>query len=439
MIFEVIKKELKQSIPSSEYERYIKNLNYNEKKSKSDLCYLETINPLVAGWIKTKYATKIADFFETHTKIRPKIEISVKSKKNSRKKLQESHISETKTSKSTKLNPSYTFDSFVVGSSNQFAYSIGKTITENPAGTYNPVFIYGGVGLGKTHLLQAIGNEYNNKKKTVIYLTAEQFMNDFVYNLQNHSMQRFREKYRNCDLLLIDDIQFLSRKEETQQEFFHTFEELHKNDKQIVLTADKFPRQIAGLEDRLKSRFQWGQVVDIQTPELETKIAIIKKKCEIDQIYLDSEIIQFIATSIDENIREIEGIIIKLNAFSKMIGKPIDLELAKDTLKDHIKEKKENITIEEIIDTVSKENNIKPSEIRSRSRVNKIVMARRMVFYLTRELTHNSMPTIAKYFGMKDHSAVSKALKKVDEMIESDANFKSKIELLSNKISSKDD
>lgn len=439
MIFDVIKKELQSSIPQTEFDRYIKNLNYNEKKSKSDLCVLETINPLVAGWIKTKYSTKIADFFETHAKVRPKIEIVVKSKSKGSKKVSEKIVTETKTSKSTKLNPSYIFDSFVVGSSNQFAYSIARSITENPAGTYNPVFIYGGVGLGKTHLLQAVGNAYNSNEKTVIYLTAEQFMNDFVYNLQNHTMDRFRDKYRNCDLLLIDDIQFLSGKEETQQEFFHTFEELHKNKKQIVLTADKFPKQIAGLADRLKSRFQWGQVVDIQAPELETKIAIIKKKCEIDQIYLDNEIIQFIATNIDENIREIEGIIIKLNAFSKMIGKNIDLELAKDTLKDHINEKKENVTIEEIIETVSKEINVKPSEIRSKSRVNAIVMARRMVFYLTRELTHNSMPTIAKYFGMKDHSAVSKALKKVDEMIDSDANFKNKIDLLSNKISSKDD
>lgn len=439
MFFETVKKELQNSISQNEFDRYIKNLNQNVRKSKSNLVVLETSYPLIAGWIKTKYSSKIADLFESHAKIRPNIEIVVKNSKKSKGVVAEKIVSETKSAKSTKLNPSYTFESFVVGSSNEFAYSICKSIIKNPAGTYNPVFIYGGVGLGKTHLLQAVGNAILDENRTIIYLTAEQFMNDFVYNLQNHTMDRFREKYRNCDMLLIDDIQFLSGKERAQEEFFHTFEELHKNKSQIVLTADKIPKQIAGLEDRLKSRFQWGQVVDVQAPELETKIAIIKKKCEIDQIHLDDDIIKFIATNIDENIREIEGIIIKLNAFSKMIGKKIDLELTKETLKDHINEKKDNITIDDIIKTVSSELNVKPSEIKSKSRVQTIAKARWMVFHLTRELTHNSMPTIAKYFGMKDHSAVSKALKKIDGMIDEDANFKSKIELLSNKISAKDD
>jgi chromosomal replication initiator protein len=439
MIFDIIKSELQNNISENEFNKYIKNLKQNTKKSKSDLIVLEALNPLVAGWIKTKYASKIADLFESKAKSRPKIEIIVKNSKKTTNKLIEKISIENRGTKSTKLNPSYTFESFVVGSSNEFAYSICKSVLNNPAGTYNPVFIYGGVGLGKTHLLQAVGNSFDPEKNIIIYLTAEQFMNDFVYNLQNHTMDRFRDKYRNCDLLLVDDIQFLSGKERAQEEFFHTFEELHKNKKQIVLTADKIPKQIAGLEDRLKSRFQWGQVVDVQAPELETKIAIIKKKCEIDQIHLDDDIVKYIATNIDENIREIEGIIIKLHSFSKLLGKTLDLELTKEMLKDHINEKKENITIEEIIKIVSSELNIKPSEIKSKSRVQTVANARRMVFYLTRELTHNSMPTIAKYFGMKDHSAVSKALKKVDEMINEDGNLKTKIELLSNKISAKDE
>lgn len=433
MIFDIIKKELKAIVSDLEFDRYIKNLSYSERRSSSDLCVIEVNNSLLLSWIRTKYSSKIADLFEEHTKIRPKVEIIIA--RNAKKGFKDKKAVLEQKFKSTKLNPSYTFDSFVVGPSNQFAYSIAKTVSQDIA--YNPVVIYGGVGLGKTHLLQAIGNAYD-QNKIIIYLTAEHFLNEFIYNIQHKTMDRFREKYRKCDLLLIDDIQFLSNKEETQQEFFHTFEELHKNEKQIILTSDKIPKQIAGLEERLKSRFQWGQVVDIQKPELETKIAIIKKKCKIDQVFLDNEIVEFIAKYIDENIREIEGIIIKLHSYSKMIGKDIDLELTKQILRDHIKEKKENITIEEIIKITSNELGVKQSEILSKSRVNKIVIARRIIFYISRELTHNSMPTIAKHFKMKDHSAVSKALKKIEEMIDEDANFKNKVHLLINKISSKD-
>ncbi len=437
MIFDNVKKELLQKIGESEYNKFIADLTYNEKKSKSNLCIIETSNPLIANWIKTKYSDKIADVFESLTKIKPSVEILVINKKQSQKTLKEKLTLENKMAKNTKLNPSYKFENFVVGPSNEFAYSIAQNVIKNPV-AYNPVFIYGGVGLGKTHLLHAIGNCFDPKEKVIIYITAEQFMNDFIHHLTNKTMDSFREKYRTCDLFLIDDVQFLSNKEGTQEEFFHTFEELYKNNKQIVLTADKFPKQIAGLEDRLSSRFSWGQTANIQAPELETKIAIIKKKCEIDQINLDNEIINYIATNIHDSIREIEGIIIKLNAYSKMIGKPISLEISKEILKDHIKEKKESISIDEIIKTVSNEFNIKPSEIKSKSRVNSIVIARRMVFYLTRKLTQNSMPTIAKYFSMKDHSAVSKALKKIDEMIVTDADFKNKLDLISNKISSKE-
>ncbi|MDQ1340186.1 MAG: chromosomal replication initiator protein [Campylobacterota bacterium] len=417
-----------------EFNRYLKNIRYIENQSKSDLVVLEVLNPFIASWIKTKYSEKIADLFEIETNVKPKIEIRIKSKKKQKVKIKEGLIQDIKLTKSTILNPAYTFNSFIVGHSNQFAYTVAKSVCEQPGKLYNPLFIYGGVGLGKTHLLQSIGNIFASQEKVVIYVTIEQFLNDFTDHLRNKTPDRFREKYRNCDLLVIDDIQFISGKEKIQEEFFHTFNELYQSKKQIVLAADKEPRNIAGLEDRLKSRFVWGQVADIQPPELETKIAIIKKKCELDFINLSNDVIEYIATNMDENIREIEGTIIKLNAFSKMIGQQITLEFTKEVLKEQIKEKKENITIDQIIEVVSKELNVKPSEIKSKSRSQSIVNARRIVIYLARNLTPNSMPIIANYFGMKDHTAVSHAMKKINEIINNDANFKVIISQLSNKI-----
>ena len=307
-------------------------------------------------------------------------------------------------------------------------------MAENPGKAYNPLFIYGGAGLGKTHLLHAIGNFNIKKNRIVIYTTIEQFLNDFTYHLRNETLEQFREKYRQCDILLIDDIQFLSGKERTQEEFFHTFNELHSHNKQIVLTSDQHPKKIAGLEERLKSRFEWGLIADIQLPELETKIAIIKKKCELDGIYLDNEVINYIAANMDSNIREIEGVILKLNAYSSLVGQRIDLSLAKNVLSEMQKEQQKNISLKDIVDIVSAELNIKPSEIKSKSRNRQIVSARRIVIYLARTLTPNSMPALAQFFGMKDHTSVSHAMKKVKEMMQQNEEFKLKINELAYKI-----
>jgi len=247
-------------------------------------------------------------------------------------------------------------------------------------------------------------------------------------------MDRFRDKFRECDLLLIDDIQFLSRKEQTQEEFFHTFNELHNANKQIVITADRAPNKIAGLVDRLKTRFEWGLMADIQPPGLETKIAIIQKKCELDGISLNSEIINYIATNMGDNIREIEGTIIKLNALSSMLNQEITLDFAQNAIKDQLKEKRDNVTIDDIVKLISKELNIKPSDIKSKKRTKNVVNARRIAIYLARNLTPNSMPQIAVYFGMKDHTAISHAMKKIHEIIDNDENFKVLLEELSNKV-----
>ena len=424
--------ELKKEISEIEYDRYIKKLVYDTKNSRSNLVYYNAPNMIVAKWVKTKYAEKIVHLFEIHNEVKPEIEITLG------KILKDIPLtkmpSEKSPSKSTLLNPSLTFESFIVGDSNQFAYTTAKSVAEKPGKQYNPLFIYGGVGLGKTHLLQAIGNYHIDLGKIVIYTTLEQFMNSFTSHLRSQTMDRFRDKFRECDLLLIDDIQFLSRKEQTQEEFFHTFNELYNSNKQIVMTADRAPNKIAGLVDRLRTRFEWGLMADVQAPGLETKIAIIQKKCELDGISLNAEIINFIATHMGDNIREIEGTIIKLNAMSSMLNQEITLDFAQNAIKDQLKEKKENVTIDDIVKIVSKELNIKPSDMKSKKRTKNIVNARRTAIYLAKNLTPNSMPQIAVYFGMKDHSAISHAMKKIHEIIDNDENFKVLLEELSNKI-----
>lgn len=441
MIFDVIQNLLKQEISKIDYERYIKQLSFDESKSKSDQVVLITSNPFVAKHIETKFSAKIAHLFELQTGTKPSVVILVGKKDGTNYPPEVSskvQAQVAKSSKSTILNPSFTFDSFVVGPSNQFAYNAALSASEKPGRDYNPLFICGGVGLGKTHLLNAIGNKLSQDGKSVIYSTIEQFMNDFTSHIRNQTMDRFRQKYRSCDLLLIDDVQFLSKKEQTQEEFFHTFNELLQHGKQIVMTSDKHPKKISGLDDRLISRFNSGLTADIQKPELETKIAIIQKKCELNGIPLDQDVVHYIAATLDDNIREIEGVIIKLNAFSKMMNQKISLDFAKSVLKDQIKETKDNITIEQIISVVSAELNVRPSEIRSKSRNSSIVNARRVVIYLTRTLTtQNSMTPLAEYLGMKDHTAVSHAFKKINSIIDEDATFASKMEELKTKIRTK--
>jgi chromosomal replication initiator protein len=423
---------LKEEITELEYNRYIQHLNYDVKKSNSDTAIYYAHNALVINWIKNKYADKIAHLFEVKTGNKVNVQITLKNKVDKRKKQKKS---EQKTTNSL-LNPSHSFSNFMVGGSNQFAYAAVKNVSENAGNVYNPLFIYGGVGLGKTHLMQAAGNVFQNEGKVVIYTTVEQFLNDFTRSLRNNSMERFREKYRSCDVLLIDDIQFLSNKELLQEEFFHTFEALKGDGKQIIFTADKHPKKIAGLEERLKSRFEWGLVADIQPPELETKIAIIEKKCEINKVELSKDIVNYIATVIDSNVREIEGILSKLHAYSQLMHVDIDLDFTKNVLKDQMNENRANIDMDMITQTVAKDLNIKPSEIKSKGRAKNIVYARRITIYICRELTQNTMPQLAQYFGMKDHTAISHTIRKINELIEVDEDFKLKINELTNKITS---
>ena len=428
-IFVKIKNSLKNENLVN-YNKFIKNLEFDENNSTSTHLIIKAPNIFIANFVKRKYLNKISELYEKETGIKPKIDIITKELNH--KPLSIEEIIQPITP--SVLIPEYTFESFIVGPSNQFAYTAAKSIAENPGRHYNPLFIYGGVGLGKTHLLQAVGN-YLKNHLNVLYVTSEQFMNEFTENIRMKTPEKFHEKYRNCDVLLIDDVQFFAGKERTQEEFFHTFNELYNQKKQICLTADRPPKKLYDLVDRLRSRFEAGLIVDIQPPELETKIEIIRKKCELNGIFLPEEIIEYIATKLDSNIREIEGMITKINAMSKILGiTEITLDFAKQALKEHIKDKKEIITLEDIIKLIAKEFNIKPSEIISKSRNKNIVAARRCAIYLAREFTKESTPIIAKYFGLKDHSAVSHAIKSFNKKLKEDSEFRIKIEELKNKI-----
>ena len=428
---------LKNKISLEEYKKFISPLRFDEKNSTSDNIVFLVPNKLLVKWIQKKYSHKIADEYEKLTGVKPRVNIQHHSFTNNVKNTSTQNTSNTDKGTSTILNSSYTFENFVVGPSNQLAFGAAQSTAMNPGQQYNPLFIYGGSGLGKTHLIQAIGNYAISHGASVIYTTSEQFLNDFLNNLRNHTMERFRKKYRQCDFLLIDDIQFLSKKEQTQEEFFHTFNELHRLHKQIVLTSDKPPKKIAGFEERLTTRFEWGLMADVQPPGLETKISIIRKKCELDNIYLDDDVINYIAAHMEDNIREIESAIIYLNAHANLLSKKITIDFAMDVMKDMIKERTINITLDDIIKVIARELNIKPSDIKSKKRAQPIVEARRIGIYLAKTLTpENKMRDLAEFFGLKDHTAVSHAMKKINELLQNDENFYVKVEELKNKITS---
>lgn len=330
------------------------------------------------------------------------------------------------------LNPKYTFDTFVCGAGNQFAYAAAQAVANKPATNYNPLFLYGGVGLGKTHLLTAIGNHIlsvNSAARICLY-TSEKFMNEMINCIRYKKMEEFRNKFRSMDVLLIDDIQFMAGKEATQEEFFHTFNALHESHKQIVVTSDKFPKDMAGLEQRLRSRFEWGLIADIQPPDIETKVAILKKKSDMDAISLPDDVALFLASSTTSNVRELEGMLIRLGAFASLTGNEISLSMAKDVLKDIIVEKNRELNVEIIQKSVAEYFNIRVSELKSDKRLKNLVIPRQIAIYLCREMTKSSYPEIGEKFGGKDHSTIIHSFKKISKLITSDAELKTTVDTL---------
>ena len=346
-------------------------------------------------------------------------------------------VSQTATKLAThKINPSlnqhYSFDRFIVGTSNQFAHAAAVAVSEKPAKNYNPLFIYGGVGLGKTHLLNAIGLKTMvlHPQLNVLYVSAEEFMNELVNSIRYDKMPKFREKFRHIECLLIDDIQFIAGKDRTQEEFFHTFNTLHDSGKQIVVTSDKFPKDIPNLESRLRSRFEWGLIADIQPPDIETKIAIVEKKAQENHITLPSNVAHYMASRAESNIRELEGYLIRIAAYASLTGREIDMVLVQEVLKKIIDTEKEKITIEEIIKVVANHLGIKIHDLKSEKKNKNLAMARQIAMYLARQCTSSSFPDIGAKIGGRDHSTVIYACNKINKLRDTDENIRTTLQHL---------
>lgn len=338
---------------------------------------------------------------------------------------------------STMLNPKYTFDSFVIGNSNRFAHAASLAVAESPAKAYNPLFIYGGVGLGKTHLMHAIGHyiyEHDSNSK-VVYVSSEKFTNELINSIKDDKNVEFRNKYRNVDILLIDDIQFIAGKERTQEEFFHTFNALYEANKQIILSSDRPPKEIPTLEDRLRSRFEWGLIADIQAPDFETRMAILKKKADVESLNIPNEVMVYIATKIKSNIRELEGALIRIVAFSSLTNKEISVDLASEALKDIISSKQtKQVTIGLIQEVVGNYYNLKIQDFKSARRTRNVAFPRQIAMYLCRKLTDMSLPKIGEEFGGRDHTTVIHAYEKISTNLKKDESLQSAVNELNKRI-----
>lgn len=335
------------------------------------------------------------------------------------------------------LNPKYVFETFVIGNSNRLAHAASLAVAEAPAQAYNPFFVYGGVGLGKTHLMHAIGHRIlqNHPKLKLLYISSEKFTNELINSIRDGNPESFRQKYRNIDVLLVDDIQFLSKKEHTQEEFFHTFNTLHEANKQIIISSDRPPREIQTLEDRLRSRFEWGLITDIQPPDLETRIAILRKKALMENLNVPNDVMVYIASRIDNNIRELEGALIRVMAYASLSNHTIDIDLATEALKDIFPHgRPKQITVELIQDTISNYFKIKPDELLAKKRTRNVAYPRQIAMYLARELTETSLPRIGEMFGGRDHTTVIHAHDKISRERNEDAKLSNTIKELIKKI-----
>ncbi|ACK41342.1 MULTISPECIES: chromosomal replication initiator protein DnaA [Dictyoglomus] len=394
---------------------------------------LQTPNKFSKDWLEEYYLPLIEEVIRKVTQKDFKVEILAEEKEEN---IPEDKKVEYLSTSYNNLNPKYTFDTFVVGDSNRFAHAAALAVSQNPGKAYNPLLIYGGVGLGKTHLIHAIGHSIQEKypKARVVYASMEKFTVELIDAIKEDGMTKFRNRYRNIDVLLIDDIQFLAGKERTQEEFFYTFNALYEAGKQIVLTSDRVPKEIPTLEDRLRSRFEWGLIADIQPPDLETRIAILKKKAEAEKAKVPDEVIEFIASQIQSNIRELEGALIRTIAFASLNNMPINLELAKTVLKDIIQPQIKNITIQNILQAVAEYFNITVEQLKGKGRSQEIAVPRQIAMYLARTLTDLSLPKIGEELGGRDHTTVLHAYEKIQELYQTDLSIKKAIQDIQNRL-----
>ncbi len=411
---------------------------------KDTILEVEVPNKFFKDWISENYQTLIREALQQITKksfslafsLREGKEDLLREAKEIRGKEKPAPKAARQATKEDGLNPGYTFKAFVVGSCNQFAHAAALAVANLPAKNYNPFFIYGGVGLGKTHLVNAIGNQIveNDPSAKVSYLSSEKFTNELINCIRYEKMTDFRNKYRTKDVLLVDDIQFLGGKERTQEEFFHTFNALYDSNKQIVITSDKLPKDIPGLEERLRSRISWGLIADIQPPDIETKVAILCKKAEIYNISLSNEVGLFLAGQLGSNIRELEGALTRLRAYSSLTGQDINASMAKEILRDILSDRQRTITVESIQKVVATYYNIKVSDLKSSKKLKVYAAPRQIAMYLCRTMTKASFPEIGAKFGGKDHSTVIHAFRQVEKKILADRDLKNVIDSLHNEL-----
>ena len=433
-LWESAQTEIKKKVGSTSYETWFSTLQVQEKDSQT--LTIQTPDDFFKNWIVENYQTLIQETLQQFTSHSFQLEFSVNSQilnaetQNRLYKFEQEFKSPDKFQST--LNSRFTFDNFVVGPSNRFAAAAGLAVAESPAKAYNPFFIYGRVGLGKTHMIQAITHkllELHPKLKHC-YMSSEKFTNELIDAIRHRSTAEFRKKYRNIDVLLIDDVQFIAGKESTQEEFFHTFNSLHDNHKQIIITSDRPPKEISNLEERLSSRFSWGLITDIQPPDFETRMAILRKKVENESVKVPHDVVEFIAEQIKTNIRELEGALIRVAAYSALEDKPISLELTKLILKDMVQETAKIISVEVVQKTVAQYFNVALLELRAQRRHKNIVLPRQIAMYLARQLTTMSLPEIGQAFGGKDHTTVLHSCKKIEREISQNSKIKEAVKNL---------
>ena len=417
---------LKEEMTTISYTTWIKNLEI--QSINDNKIVLVALSKMQKDAIESRLYDLVSNTFNFITNKNCEIEIIEKTEDNQSQffKEEKTDFINTENYSNSFLNPKYTFDNFVIGNNNKFAQAAAFAVSESPATAYNPLFIYGGVGLGKTHLMHAIGNKIikNNPNTKILYVTSEQFINELVNSIKdaNYKNELFRNKYRNIDVLLIDDIQFIAGKKTGQEEFFHTFNTLHQNGKQIIISSDKPPRDIPLLEDRLKSRFEWGILADISMPDYETRLAILRKKVQLENILIDYYILSVIATKIDSNIRELEGALNKIIAYASLTHSPITIEMAEKAINDIVLQKEKIISADYIQEIVSKYFNIDKKDLISAKKSNDIVYPRQIAMYLCRAVAQMSFPKIGDEFGKRDHTTVMHAYKKIEQEIKENTN-----------------
>ncbi len=429
--------KIAEKVGASMFELWFKPMKLLNIKDRT--ATIEIPNRFFKDWIEDYYPHIIADTLAERTGQPLTVKYKTAEKEDITIRKQDTRLENRKNrlaSRGIYLNPKYTFDTYVVGPSNQFAHAAAKRVGENPGASYNPLFIYGGAGLGKTHLINAVGNMIVDKNPTAVvcYVSSEHFTNEVVSAIRHGKMDEFKQKYRNVDILLIDDIQFIAGKGTTMEEFFHTFNSLYEKHRQIVISSDRSPMEISDITDRLRSRFSMGLIADIQLPEVETKLAIIYKKSELEKLTISDDVAYFIAAGVKSNIRDLEGCLIKLGAHASITGMPIDINMAKTVLKDFISDNDKVITVDTIQKAVSEYFGIKIQDIKARKRTKEVANARQIAMYISKQLTQLSLSEIGRCFGGKDHATIIYACNQIEEKRAKDAILNKNIENIIRKL-----